>query len=367
MYDMVSIYLGGQHLKEYSLGMGKVNALEIMGKSTWPIKKYKFWSIWYRDEVMAQDYVGRVMDLFADKKYGKKTMLPDAESFKNIFNTLTDVSFLMPENYAFVMNGNGRSVSEAGWKQILKWYDQMSIDEMHAFVMVNPYPTDPNYFTSAQYVELCKIATVVHISHGNKAEWRNWISKSVGVSGRILGRDVVQKIISDAPQDSLSIRNVAQGMDLLSLSIDINKHTDLVDQWLSSNDVLDNFSPVKAILCRDMEQVKRISYECSTQQSVQTISCMAQMQRFVRRLYDTPLQYTGGVKEFLIKDGIPEKSHKALMEWVQTRFPAKDMWNDLMQLDEHTKVGDSDSFWVTWENIALKWIFTYNSKHANEE
>ena len=351
-------------MKEYSLGMGKSNALDIMGRTPWPIKKYKFWSIWYRDEVMAQDYASRVLDKFALKKYSRKTLLPDAESFKSIYNTLTDVSSLMPENHVFVMNGNGRSISEAGWKQILKWYDAMSIDDMHALVMVNPYPSDLSYFTSAQYVELCRIATVVHISYGNKAEWRNWISKDVGVSGKPLGRDVVQKIISDAPQDSLSIRNVAQGMDLLSMSIDVNRRPDLVDRWLSSNDILGVFSPIEAILSRDRGFIRSISYECRTQQVVATISCMAQMQRFVRRLCDIPLQYTGGVKEFLIKDGIPEKYHKQLMEWVHARLPMAGMWDDLMRLDMYTKSSDYDSFWVTWEDIALKWVYLYSQKEV---
>ncbi len=347
-------------MKDYSLGLGKKQALEILNRYSPGVKgiqsKFTWWCIFYKDEALALDYVQTVLATMQKKvDYQKRILSLDAEGKKELLENLSSTSELIPEKYVYVTWAQDVPFTEKVLANIKEWQSKAEYGVSHNWILCIPYPKDIAFFTSESYKWISLNSATVHILQGNKGEWSQWIREHYGCSGYGYGGSSKgsqstcltpveqQWVIQNSEFHSLDVMNTARILAMIKTEEDLDENE---LKKLSTQMQLckkQDGHVAYTVLYYIMEKKWQELLDLSTQNTPVNFMVYV-LEDWFQLLLRAPKELTSTWKGELSTHNIPDQYHTLFMQWKEHANVQK-IKEDIIRLSSIARLGKEETFW----------------------
>jgi len=355
-------------MKEYSLGIGKKQALEILkryspGQKSIP-SKFTWWCIFYKDEALALDYVNMVQTIMQEKvDYQKRVLSLDAAGKKELLHHLSSMSDLLPEKYVYITWASDNPLTEKVCADIKAWQENAQYGTTHNWILCIPYPKDSSFFVSEVYRWVSMNSTTVHILQGNKGEWSQWLKDNFDCKGkyvrgasRCLSPDEQRWVLEHSEFHSLDVMNNARILAMIKASGDWDSsQLDAIASYMQAtreHDAHVAYWVLYHIMEKNWEELS----QCDTRHTAPTFMIYV-LEDWFQLILRSPKELTSTWKGELSSHNIPDRYHALFMHWKENADKER-MKNDIIHLSQLARLGNADVFWGLLQYLPTHWSRT---------
>jgi hypothetical protein len=311
----------------------------------------RFWSVWYEDDIIAEDFLEKtILPFFYKHDYNRVRLNNEQETWKDIGETLSYESMLFPELKVFTMWLEGKKVPDVYWDAILKW---KSSDSRNSLILMHKYPESTQWFMGNKwYEDLSELGILSHVDRVSIPFWRQWVREQAVEEGTPLDKEAIDPLVFMSNQNSNIMRNSIRVLaEYKNKQGHISK--DNVEDLMESEHIITMESMMKAVLSGG-EKLDSLVIEIKESKTLTPIRCAEMTGRVALLAQICPIKMESLNKTFLHANSIPESllplflSKRSEEQWMSIN-------RDMVNIKEWAISEPYPVFWEMWYATVKHW------------